>query len=152
MGKLYFRRADLDDLVLTFNWANDEETRKNSFNKEPISMEEHTKWFRDKINSDSARIYILGDGDASIGILRLDIGEDELLISYSIAKEYRGLGYGGSMLLELEQLIRNDESLPGNLRAEVKHDNIASQKIFEKLHYTACKKDDRIEYFKTAGK
>ena len=82
----YLRRATTQDIKLLFKWANDSETRKNSFNTNPISWEEHQAWFARKIADDKSEIYIFMDFFVPVGMVRLDF-EDEhtAVISYSIA-------------------------------------------------------------------
>lgn len=151
MNDIFFRKADMKDLDLTYIWANDKETRKNSFDSNEIGFDEHKDWFKKKLDSCNSHIYIFMNGSSPIGVLRLDVHDDISEISYSIDQKYRGQGYGKKMLLELEKLINEDRALSKHLKAEVKFDNIASQKIFEKLNYGVIKKSDRLEFFKTIG-
>ena len=43
------RLASGGDLVTIFEWSNDNLVRKNSFNSDEIKLEEHTKWYLNKI-------------------------------------------------------------------------------------------------------
>ena len=51
---LNLRPVTQDDIKLLFKWANDPEVRLNSFNSKEIKWDEHQKWFKVKIESDSA--------------------------------------------------------------------------------------------------
>ena len=42
---LYLRKADFKDCDVLFNWANDDEVRKNSFNQNKILYGDHIVWF-----------------------------------------------------------------------------------------------------------
>lgn len=46
------RKVTKDDIMLLYNWANDNEVRKNAFNSNYIDINVHKKWFEDKLNSE----------------------------------------------------------------------------------------------------
>ena len=56
--KFSLRKAKKKDLLLIYNWSNDELVRKNSINKKKISLENNTKWFEKKVNSNKDIINI----------------------------------------------------------------------------------------------
>ncbi len=116
---------------ILFQWANDPETRRNSFNHHVISHEEHEAWF-DRLMSDPNRIqYILMDGDNSVGQLRIDITEEVAEISYSIAPNERGKGYGHRIIDLAKQVIEGEYPFIKTLKAAVKPNNVASISCFE---------------------
>ena len=51
------RKVTEGDMGLLFKWANDPVVRKWSFNKQPITLEEHKCWFSEKYN-DPNTIYV----------------------------------------------------------------------------------------------
>lgn len=145
---LFLKRAHLNDCDLLFNWANDKETRKNSFNQSKISYEEHVAWFNSKMKSYTCAIFILNFDNISVGYVRIDIENKTAVISYAIDENYRGRGLAEKMLALLEAELRNEEKHIEKLIGYVKSDNIASQKIFEKLKYNKIIHDDYFEYYK----
>ena len=136
----YLREAEWEDMDLLFRWANDGEVRKNSFSVKEIAYEEHVEWFKKKIGGGESQIYIFGNGEHEIGTLRLDFEGNEAVISYSIAAEYRKKGYGTVMIKLAEQKVPHRTLM----KAWVKEENIASNKIFIKLGY----KRDGMQYKK----
>ncbi len=56
---LSLRQVTKDDVDLLFRWANDPVVRKWSFNKQPITLEEHKCWFREKYNDPNTIMWIL---------------------------------------------------------------------------------------------
>lgn len=119
------------DCELLYNWANDYEVRVNSFNTDTIKYEEHVEWLKAKIKQDASIMHILKMENEKIGLVRLDkISIDKYLISFSIAKEYRGKGFG-TMLLRLIKEKYSSKILIG----KVKKDNIASIKAFQNAGY-----------------
>ena len=70
-----------------------------------ISYEEHQAWFERKLKEERTQIYILCDGALEIGVLRLELEEESVTISYSIASEYRNQGYGKELIRLAEQEV-----------------------------------------------
>ncbi len=58
-GELYLCKACQDDCNLLFQWANEEVTRKNSFNTAQIKYKDHLKWFDALMIDDNRKQYIL---------------------------------------------------------------------------------------------
>lgn len=132
-----------------FNWANDTEVRKNSFNNNKILYEDHIKWFNNKINSDKCIIFIVQFKYTPVGQVRIDIEGETGLISYSIDKSYRGKGLAIVMLSLLEDEIKKNGIYIYKLIGFVKFENIASQKVFENLKYNKIIQSEFLEYEKT---
>lgn len=132
-NNIYLRNITENDLELIFKWANEEDVRQNSFNKENINYEEHKKWFLKKIKNKDM-FYLLQHNENKIGQIRVDKIDDGLLISYSIDREKRGKGYGRIIVELLEkELLKN--KIDEKIIAYVKKSNIASVKIFIDLGY-----------------
>ncbi|MBE6099365.1 MAG: GNAT family N-acetyltransferase [Anaerovibrio sp.] len=149
---LYLRPATVDDARLIFEWANDPEVRENSFNTDDILWDDHLAWFNRTLADESTLLFILMKDDAPVGQVRL-VNSDKWQISYSIASVYRGQGYGKLIL----QLAENELVVEGHggekLYAEVKMDNIASQKIFTGLDYWMSESEHvgALAYVKIVG-
>jgi len=124
------RLAKSEDSKVLFNWANDKVVRYNSLNVEPVSWENHQKWFNNKLHSVS-KIYLLFNNKVPIGQIRFDFLDDYWFIDYSIDEKYRGKGFG-KIILELA--IRNFNQ-GDMLKAIVKNENISSLKVFQKLGF-----------------
>jgi len=148
MDNIHLREATQNDCDLLFEWANDKETRLNSFNSEPILYETHCKWYENKLKSSNTRIYIMMVDDMPIGQCRLDVENDNALISYLISKEHRGKGYGKRLI---ELVIGKMGALMPHIEwlvAEVKPDNLASRRIFKMLDFTESINVDKTIVYK----
>lgn len=132
----YLRKANALDKKLYFNWANDAETRKNSFSIEPIAWEDHDKWYDEKMADKNTEMFVLMDFFKPLGQVRLAIEENVGIISYSVDADERGKGIGREMLLLLEKEMAKKKSSDFTLIAYVKEENVASNKVFESLGYT----------------
>lgn len=129
---LYLRKANERDKKILFDWVNESETRVNSFHQEKISWEEHSGWYDRMMQAEDVLLYIAMDFMKPVGQVRLNIEDDAGRISYSVDEECRGDHLGQKMLALLEKEAAGKVT---RLVAEVKPDNMASRRIFEKLGY-----------------
>lgn len=132
----YLRKAQADDLELLYQWANDPDVRKNSFQQHFIPFEEHKKWFFSKLESIDTDIYIYCSDSCPIGQIRFDYEEDTARLSYSIEKRFRGQGHAPAMLRLAEHELKQNKAAILKISAEVKQDNTASIKKFRQLDYS----------------
>lgn len=143
MERLILREAKDTDCDILFQWINDEETRKNSFQTKKISYQDHVRWFQGKMQNPACRIFILLRDEKEAGQIRLDGKENVVEISYNIAAKYRGLGLGSEILKLVEAFARGKVLL-----GRVKKGNIASGRCFEKNGYEKREKSEWLEYWK----
>lgn len=72
MGEhIYLRKATPEDMKMLFDWANDEDVRRNSFNSNKITWEEHKVWFERLMKDENQYQYILMVDDIPAGQIRL---------------------------------------------------------------------------------
>ncbi|WP_310604076.1 GNAT family N-acetyltransferase [Anaerosporobacter sp.] len=146
--KLSVKAFSEEDIDLLYEWANDSESRQNSFCSEPISYDTHVAWCQDKLESEEVNIFIVYLGMIPVGQLRMRYDSTKAYISYSIDNKFRGIGLGKKVieLIEIEQLYKGKQIK--ELIGEVKCDNIASQKVFEHCMYEKKEKENHLEYVK----
>ena len=144
----YLKKAEFKDINLLYQWRNDETVRLNSFSNEVISYEDHLEWLQSKLSSDNTDIYIYYYNEIPVGQIRLDFCENYAIISYSIDKEYRGMGHGSRILQLIEKESRNRKNIEYYI-GRVKYTNITSQKRFKEMGYSEHLKTDYIEYIKS---
>lgn len=128
--KAYLRSAEESDLDLLFQWVNDKEVRKNSFQTKDVTYEEHQKWFMDMLHREDVKQYIYVLEEEPVGQIRICLNKDEAEISYSIAPKYRCLGYGKQMIAALKKVVQEEYPKVKRLVAQVKPENAASLKVF----------------------
>jgi RimJ/RimL family protein N-acetyltransferase len=98
---LSFRKATQADMMLYLEWANDEEVRKQSYQTGRISLEDHAEWFLKKIN-DSNCLMLLFENEAKVPVGQVRFqkeNEKVYVIGISVAKEFRGKGLAGAILV-----------------------------------------------------
>ena len=133
--KTALRKVKYFDCLTLFNWANNPTVRLNSLNNNLIKIEDHKIWLKEKLDSRNCSYYLLIDNGNNIGSVRFDIDNDNnALISYLVDPLYHGRGYGKKILvLGLEKL--RSERIINKLIGYVKHNNVASIKIFNDLGF-----------------
>ena len=124
------RHGNTDDELLYFNWANDPETRMQSFNSEPISLENHIIWFRKNLHDKNVVFYILEFESNPVGQLRFSIDGEVATINYSIDKNYRGKGIGKIIIKKATQILIKENPSIKIVQGFVKSQNVASAKAF----------------------
>jgi UDP-2,4-diacetamido-2,4,6-trideoxy-beta-L-altropyranose hydrolase len=140
-------KASQYDLLDLFDLANDPFVRKNSFSTQPITLEEHTKWFNDLLKNTSVCLYtVRSDSNALIAQIRFNKTGKKTIISLSISKDFRGKRMA-------EKIIKKGCSAYlkeyGNtlIEAQIKEENTASEKSFQKAGFEYLKKDNNTLYY-----
>ncbi len=124
--------SDIDDL---FKWRNHPIIQESSFNTGSISWDEHEKWFRKKSKDPNSQIYIASFEDDKIAIVRFDEKDDVIKISVMLNPDFLGKGLGSEVIrLGAERYISEKKPCKPVI-AEIKKDNIASIKAFQKAAF-----------------
>lgn len=137
---LEFRIAVEDDLRKYYEWANERVVRENSFNTEPIMMDDHWKWFLNKVKDPKSLLLLAVSFGEDVGQIRFDqVAPIEYEIDFSISPIHRGRGLGAKMIRfgvnELKQYDANVKRVTG----KVKEGNISSIKSFVNAGFTIAK-------------
>ncbi|MFQ5685290.1 MAG: GNAT family N-acetyltransferase [Candidatus Scalindua sp.] len=132
---LKLRNVESSDIGDLFKWRNHPVVRENSFNIEPISLDEHERWFKEKSKDPNSQIYIAYFEDDKIGIVRFDEKGDVIKVNVMLNPDFLGKGIGSEVIrLGTERFI-NDKNPGKPVIAEIKKDNIASIKAFQKAAF-----------------
>lgn len=133
----YIRYATMDDMDKLFEWRNEENVRKNSFNQEEVLYDEHYDWIKKVLNDPNQKIYIVCNNGVDIGMLRVSVIDNCAEIGYSIDVKQRGHGYGTKSLELVKEQVKKDFPFVTALIGRVKLDNEISKRAFEKAQYRA---------------
>ena len=130
-----FRQVCEEDCRLVWEWANDPDTRSVSFSTDPISWEDHVRWFAEKMNDPEHVFFILlSFDDEPVGQVRYTVNGREAVISMSIAPKFRGRGYGSQGIrMTVEELFRHEDV--DVIRAHIKPENSRSFKAFTRAGF-----------------
>jgi len=128
-------KAEITDINDIFEWRNHPDIRKNFFDSEVITWNDHEKWFNEKLKDQDTTIYVAYHIENKIGSIRFEANEYVIKISVMLNPLFLGKGLGLQVVkMGVEKYIR--EGTPDkSLIAEVKKNNIASIKTFRKAGF-----------------
>ena len=93
------RKVQIKDLYITYDWANDSNVRKFSFNKNKITLKEHANWFFTTLENSDREYYILEVNGKAAGSIRFDLEENHIAkINYLLDPIFKGKGLGTYLL------------------------------------------------------
>lgn len=117
----------MQESTLLWQWRNDPVTRAMSKKDHVISLEEHQKWLGNLKDSH----FLFGFVNlVPIGVVRLD----DSLVSINVNPQFRGKKLGEGLLKKACEYATHTLQLK-KLHAEIKKENVASIKIFEKVGF-----------------
>lgn len=126
---LTVRRIRKEDALLIYEWANDDLTRANSFQSEPIAWEQHLEWFNGKLEHERA-IYLMGESDGiPCAFIRFDVSPDFALVGINFSPSFRGKGLSKRVLQAACSVYFQTMHQP--IHASIKSTNTASIHLFE---------------------
>ena len=134
-----FRNATEADVMLVYNWSNDPEVRKSSYDSDPINLDNHKRWFSQKINDKNTLFLIALYDEMPAGIVRYEMGNENSVIGILISEDFRGRKLSVSFLSESAKLYFKQNNLP--IFAYIKEKNKASIKAFASAGYSFYKKE-----------
>jgi spore coat polysaccharide biosynthesis predicted glycosyltransferase SpsG/RimJ/RimL family protein N-acetyltransferase len=138
-----------DDEKLIWEWANDPVVREASFRSDPISWENHRRWFATKITSPSTRIFMAELEDEPVAQVRFEIDGDSAVISVAVNARLRGRRYSSAILRRAcREIFRTTEV--NRVIALIKPGNGASQRAFARAGFVRT--DDTLEAGQPAAK
>lgn len=139
MGEVRLRPATIADAELLFVWRNDPLTRQQSIHTEPVVWDSHLAWLETSLRNPNRQLYIaegiVQDAPGQpliLGTVRADKLDEEYELSWTVAPEQRGKGWGRKLVAALIEILPAQASYT----AIVLHSNPASQRIAESLGLT----------------
>lgn len=130
-GRLTFlRKASPRDCERVWQINNDPTVRAVSRHTEPISEEEHRRWFLERLTDPASVLYMIVDESSSaIGVIRLESGCAHTEVSVAIDPVERGRGVGRAAIRAAVALASTRwPGLP--VVACIAEDNLASRRCF----------------------
>jgi RimJ/RimL family protein N-acetyltransferase len=112
------------DAEMLLAWRNDPVTRQFSLTTEVIALADHMRWLERVLINPERQLYIAVVDGRPVGSLRADHQDGRVELSWTIAPDERGHGYGKAMLQMAVGLYRGC-----HLTAVIKPENVASRKM-----------------------
>lgn len=143
-----WRRANSGDAQLLLDWRNDPKTVLNSKSGATVSPQEHTNWFKAALKSENTVLFIAEMDQRPIAMTRFDRADSNprtFVVSINLSPSQRGNGLGsellGSAVLEFQAIKK------ANLIAEIRHGNIASEKVFKSAGFVESGEQEGLKQF-----
>ncbi len=131
------RLVSESDAKTLLKWRNLPEVRKWSRNSEYIDLTTHQEWLKKRLSDEASNnlIFIIDNDNTSVGMVRFDeIQYKEYEISILVDPNYQKLGIAELAInLAIEHLLQIVGN--ANVYAAIHFENIASLKLFSKLHF-----------------
>lgn len=131
------------DVKILFEWRNDYATMINSLHQDEVEWENHIKWLTDSLHNPHRKIYVAELDGLAVGSVRFDYFNDHADLSWMIAPDARGKGYGSAMLRAAVQIEPDKE-----LWAVIKMENRPSQKMAENAGFNFWKMQQNMGVWK----
>lgn len=139
---LTLRPATLDDARAIWAWRNEPAARQASRQTAEITWEDHQAWFEPAL---ATRIMLVAEvDDRAVGMVRLDPSDAGWRVSINLAPEVRGQGLGQPLLAAALG------HAPGPFLAEIRHGNMASERIFLACGFKKVGEDDGFDQYQRA--
>jgi len=132
---IHLRPATIDDRQQLFEWANDPEVRKASFQSATIDAATHDQWLQSQLHDANCTICMASDGQrAPLGQVRFERSGVTATISVSVDAKQRGKRRG-TRLIHLACRRYFYEHDVQTIVAFIKPRNEASLKVFERVGF-----------------
>ena len=141
MYHLTHRPAQPVDTQLYFDWANDPDTRRLSFDPAPLSLASHTAWFSRKLIDPNALLLVfenaVGEAVGQVRFERTPVADmpSEIVISLSIDPRHRSRGLA-RQLIERGCAVCQEQWGAVTIHAYLKPQNQAAVRAFGRAGFS----------------
>lgn len=142
---IHLRLATVQDVIITYEWAQNPSVRQYSFSKDKIQWEEHKNWFNGKLEDTNTIFLIAEYKNIPVGSVRFDTTNADAIVSYLVNPMFHGLGLGTLLLVQGMAYLKKHSSAKKVL-GFVMPDNSRSLAIFRKLYFQEEQLTDRIKF------
>src|SRR5439155_9303249 len=127
---LNLRRVVREDCRVLWEWANDEESRRCSFQSRQIAWDEHLGWFHSKIADPDCILFMATNADdLPVGHVRYEVDKCRAVVSINMAPPFRSNGLGKEVLrMATQELFAGSRTT--EINAFVKPENERSLRFF----------------------
>ncbi len=133
--KVVLKKSIIKDAKFLFVLRNKPYVYKNSGTPRPVEWQEHIDWLGKVLSGEANKeLFIVKFEEKSIGQVRFDYNNSQVIVSVSLLKEFQGRGIAFLALQKAIKRISKERKVKAFL-AEIHQENIASQKLFKKLGF-----------------
>jgi UDP-2,4-diacetamido-2,4,6-trideoxy-beta-L-altropyranose hydrolase len=133
------RLATEVDAELLLAWRNDPVTRKYSLQTEPVALADHEAWLAATLRNHDCLLLVGAIGAEPVGTVRFDrLADGAQRVSITVSPDWRGRAIGHSLLRAACRQVA-----PSRLVAEIREDNVPSQRLFRGCGFRRTADDKR---------
>ncbi len=142
---ILIRKAKHSDSKDIFSWRNDDLSLSMFRNSNIVLWDEHSLWFKERINNKNY-LFLIGEKNSTkIGVIRFDVYENYSEVSVNLNPEQRGKNLSRNFLALGCNYYFN--LLDKKIISEIKTINTKSLKIFESVGFNKTgNKENFISY------
>ncbi|MFW6129766.1 MAG: GNAT family N-acetyltransferase [Atribacterota bacterium] len=130
------RLAEKKDCKDIWEWRNHPEVRRWCLDENKIPLQDHKKWFFNKINDAKTEIYIAeNENGDKLGQVRFDIRQNRAKINVNLNPVFFDNGLGNRIIAKASKYFLLKHNKINRIRAKILTGNIASIKAFSKAGY-----------------
>ena len=133
--QLKLRDVEDQDCQDIYDWRTHPLVCQNSFNSAAFSYADHEAWFQRKRQSPETTIYIAFCDDQKVGVVRFEDEKQSVNVSVMLNPQFIGQGLGGKLIELGVKRLKEQKQSQKPIIAEIKEDNFASIKAFEKAGF-----------------
>lgn len=143
------RKAEFKDSKIIFEWRNDQLARKMSHAIDIFDWKRHSAWFASSLKNKNRLILLCENKNDSkkIAVVRFDVNSTRALVSINLSPDVRGKGISKQCLSEAIESFKDEFPHVVALDAEIKLENIASQRVFKTIGFVNIRNDVNTLYF-----
>lgn len=146
-NSIALRLATQADCRQLLDWRNDPITVAMSLVAEPVSWEDHVRWFESVLANPNRHLLVAEDSQLKYGTVRFDEIDDTAEISITVSPDLRGQGVGSKLLDAAAVWAKNELGLD-RIIAQIKANNPASIALFKKGGYEITEEGEVLSLVK----
>ena len=146
---LVVRKVNDGDSIDIFDWRNDALTRQMSHKTDYVEWDRHSNWFSTSLTNENRLLIMCEKKDTleKIAIVRFDVDEGRALVSINLNPNQRGKGLAKVCLVNSINYFLKYFSDTKKIVAEIKEDNIASQKTFLGIGFKKYNLENNVGFY-----
>lgn len=147
VARIELRCASASDERALLMLENEASVRRTAFRTDHVDPVDHHVWFAERLADPEAMLLLAWDQDVLVGYVRFARVRTIVFVSIALAPDYRGFGLGGLVLERGMDRLMQGFSDVRFARAEVRPENTASVRVFERAGFSHCVDsgaDDRV--------
>lgn len=138
-----------NDCDLVFSLSNDSLVRVNSFSTKPIEYDSHCNWYKRTVSDNNTLFFLVFDNNDFVGQIRFNREAENsksCIISLSITEPFRGKHISSDFLMLGINELHCSWIKIHYIIAEVKKENVSSNKLFEKNGFILLNSEEHNKY------